>query len=164
MKQKTFLKWPEAKGMFLREKKNKNTRSVYDYALRQYRHGLRGIDRDVDPITGDFRAIRDAIKLWLWEDEATVKSATMECRLKGVRMFYTWLVDEGYRDDDPAAGIKTQNVVWCSLNLFCEERIDITKCSTCRRHVPKEDTEGYIACNWPKAFAPRWKAMREDSQ
>ena len=108
MKQKTFLKWPEAKGMFLREKKNKNTRSVYDYALRQYRHGLRGIDRDVDPITGDFRAIRDAIKLWLWEDEATVKSATMECRLKGVRMFYTWLEDEGYRDDDPAAGIKTQ--------------------------------------------------------
>ncbi len=57
-----------------------------------------------------------------------------------------------------------ENVVWCSLNLFCEERIDITKCSTCRRHVPKEDTEGYIACNWPKAFAPRWKAMREDSQ
>lgn len=32
----------------------------------------------------------------------------MECRLKGVRIFYLWLANEGYRDDNPTAGIKIQ--------------------------------------------------------
>ena len=104
----SFLTWRTMKHEYLSDIENKNTRSAYDYALRAYKKGLKKVDADLDPITGSFKALREGIKLWIWEASTKVTGSTMQCHLKGVRLFYRWLIDEGYLEKNPAENIKVK--------------------------------------------------------
>lgn len=106
MKQKAFFTFQTLRNSFLQDIPNENTRAGYKYSLDFYSTALKEIDKDLDPVNGEFRAIRDTIKLCIWESSGQVKDSTVECRLKGIRLFYIWLMDEGYRDDNPAQRIR----------------------------------------------------------
>ncbi len=51
-------------------------------------------------------ADRDTVKAWLLHRSETCSSARIHSNLAGLRLFYTYLNEEGVRTDDPVKGIK----------------------------------------------------------
>lgn len=55
-----------------------------------------------------FDAARSDLRSWLTERLETISSSRCHNDLAGIRLFYAWLIETGYREDDPTKGVRVK--------------------------------------------------------
>jgi integrase len=101
--------WIALTERFLMRLKNEHTRAQYQAALVKYQEHLKAYDENLDPLTGDFRMLRDAIEDWAFSSTSRVKASTVASWLTVVRGFYKYVIDEDLVEElvkNPARSIQ----------------------------------------------------------
>lgn len=100
--------WGERVKDFLsRRTHNPHTRRLYSNALRDWRAFLKENFPRLEPITGNYRDVRNALEDWVFAAEG--KSSSVSARLSGVRSFYRYMVYEDLIGKNPAEDVKVWN-------------------------------------------------------
>lgn len=117
--------WRQYREGFLREMRNRNTKETYGIALTQFRSFIRRQFKELDLIRGEYSEIREAIKTWVWEGTAKWTEITMSCKTQVIQSFYSWLIVEDVRKDNPAQRIRiTKLDCQRDLEFPCSELAD----------------------------------------
>jgi len=106
----SILAWTDMKRSFLKRISNENTKRLYSRSLTIYRQFLQKYDKDLHPVTGDYRSLRTAIEDYSFSATTKVKASTVEVRVAAISSFYKWLIGEDFiHIKNPAKGIKIWN-------------------------------------------------------
>ena len=100
------LDWQSTTGPFTRYLlscgKSDNTARTYCSGVKMF--WLWCVHGELTP----FEASKSDLRDWTAERHATVSSARLHNDHAGLRLFYAWLREQGYRDDDPMEGIRVK--------------------------------------------------------
>lgn len=94
--------------------KSQETVRTYTSALSLFWRWCEAQEEPVDS------ADRDLVRAWLLHRSTTVSSAKLHSNLAGLRSYFTYLMDEGVRPDDP-----TKNLKWKRSESLPTEPLDL---------------------------------------